>query len=321
MKLPVWMTILGVLLTVQFAFAVQPGTGLLDPWKDRQIADTYDNPLVVFDGRIRGRDIKTSLFLWESYGRVRFLPDSPRSPAIGYRLLTADFGFGVPDLPNGMNDIALAVGAPLLEWDGWTFSLIGGAGYAGDTPFGDPNAWYGIAHAIFDRQLSETDRLAFTLDYRGNNALLPDVPLPGIRYTRTGDTLTWTIGYPFNQVTWKPDPRWTLSASYEVPHTADARVAYDVGAGWSLYAQFSNFFHPFTFAGDPSDRGIDRWFFQMRRVEAGVRFIHGKWIDAAIGVGYAFDQTLDRGFDIRNLNQRAAFADRPYIGLTLLGSF
>jgi hypothetical protein len=62
----------------------------------------------------------------------------------------------------------------------------------------------------------------------------------------------------------------------------------------------------------------------MNRVEAGVRFegkIFGFYTDAALTVGYAFEQNFYRGFDARDLNSFSSISDEPYIGLVLIGRF
>ncbi len=295
---------------------------VLGHWSDRRLATTFDNPLIEFGGHVKGRsDADTDVFFWDSFGRVRFDRDDDASPVISYRLLTADFGFTVPDLPNGMNDISLQAAATVGRFGDWNLNLAAGAGYAGDTPFGDGDAVYGLGHVWAERAIDEHHRLAVGLDYDGNNLWMPDVPLPAVGYSYTDEHLSWTVGYPVNRVEYHPDDRWTLAASYVAPLNAEARFSYRIGDGWSLYAQASEFHQGFHFAGDPTDRHIDRWFHQMRRVEAGVRLIHGQWIDAALGVGYAFDQTLSRGFDVRNDDEVASFSDRPYIGLMLRGTF
>ena len=59
----------------------------------------------------------------------------------------------------------------------------------------------------------------------------------------------------------------------------------------------------------------------MRRVEAGVRFIFDPWIDASLGIGYAFDQSFSTGFDVRNLTTFSRISDEPYLSLVLRGTF
>ncbi len=64
----------------------------------------------------------------------------------------------------------------------------------------------------------------------------------------------------------------------------------------------------------------------MARAELGVRYqnsdvFKGLSLDAGLRVGYACEQNLYRGFDVRSLDKTAEVTDEPYIALVLRGTF
>src|SRR5882724_9564008 len=62
----------------------------LDPWHERDLAETYDHPMVQAGGHVNGAPSDTQVFAWDSFGRVRLNRDNPDSPFVGYRILTID---------------------------------------------------------------------------------------------------------------------------------------------------------------------------------------------------------------------------------------
>ena len=89
----------------------------------------------------------------------------------------------------------------------------------------------------------------------------------------------------------------------------------------SVFAGYAHFFNGFFLDDVPK---TDRLFYEMNRVETGVRFegtIVGFYVDAALTVGYAFQQNFYRGFDARNLDSFSSISDEPYLGIVLIGRF
>jgi hypothetical protein len=116
----------------------------------------------------------------------------------------------------------------------------------------------------------------------------------------------------------------TLEAAYSVPYTADVSLDYRINRSWHVFGDWSNFYHAFRLDGQPL---TNRVFFQMSRAEAGIRFVEpdyifkGFYFDLAFVVGYAFEQHIATGFDVRSTETAAELSDQPYIGLVLRGRF
>jgi hypothetical protein len=173
--------------------------------------------------------------------------------------------------------------------------------------------------------MNDDDLLVISLDYNGVRSYLPNVPLPGFELIhRAGDKNWLQIGFPRSAVNWEPLPGFTIEAAYEMPYTANVTLAYELGAGWSVFGRGANFFNAYRLDDEPSSRRV---FFQMARAGLGVRYLNPhlvfEWayFDFSLSAGYAFEQRLSTGYDIRDLDRLARFADAPYIGLLVRGSF
>lgn len=293
------------------------------PWPEATTwGETFDRPLYESQGHVKGEDKDAEVFWWDSTGRFRFNTNDPQSLTLGYHWATMDFATHSNLIPNHLDDVSLAVGIPIFTSDnGSKTSLLLGGGYCSDTPFADINGLYGIGHLIHEIPLDPNSSLILSLDYNGNSPFMPDVPLPGMQYVFHSDTVSFGAGFPESFISWQFAPRWTASASYSVPYSADARLEYGLTDHVSLFGAYSNFFNSFTLDNQPS---TDRLFYEMSRAELGVRYqgtIKGFFVDAALVVGYAFEQNFYRGFDARNLDQMSSISDEPYVGIQLVGRF
>lgn len=315
-----WVTA-AVGMTATWATAQTSPEIVTKPWPDGEWGKTNDRLLYQEQGHVKGEDQDAQVFWWDSTGRFRFDTSDPHTLTLGYHWATMDFGTHSETIPNHLDDISLAAAIPLMKSDTGTLSVILGAGYSSDTPFADINGLYGIGHVVYERPLAKDESLFFTLDYNGNNPFMPDVPLPGVTYVRQTENVQLGVGFPDSWVAWQFVPQWTLTASYGFPYTGDLRLEYALTDHVSLFGDYSNFFHPFAQDGQPT---TDRVFYEMSRAELGVRYqgdIKGFFIDAALVVGYAFEQNFYDGFDIRNLHSTGSISDEPYIGLQLVGRF
>lgn len=298
----------------------------LDPWTHQGFGETLDRVLYQAQADVRGADHETTqMFLWDSTGRFRLSPESGLDPRIGYRYLTVATDSNSRTLPDTLDEISLAFGATLGEWQGGRVTVVAGAGYSGDNLFADSNGIFGIGHLTWERALSDRDTLALTLDYDGSGAFLPDVPLPGFAYShRAGADLSWTVGYPRSALDWAITPDLRLTAGYAVPFTAGISLEYRFGDGVSVFGGYSDFFN--AFFQDEHEK-TDRFFLHMQRVEVGVRYVNPNllgyhlYLDAALTVGYAFDQDWSHGFDVRNLEPLQGTEGTPYVGLVIRGRF
>jgi hypothetical protein len=295
------------------------------PWKGTDLAETYDHPLVQFQGNVNNVDDQTEVFFWDSFGRVRFDRHQQDSPFAAYRILTIDAGTDSQKLiKSTMDEFDLGIGFHIGRFGGWDVSSLLGAGYSSTHPFVHTTGIFGIGHLEAQHALDANDSLVLSVDYEGNGGFLPDVPLPGFAFVRHDAKLDAMVGYPYSRLLWRPVDPIELIATYNVPYTAEADVEYALIKHFGLYANAANFFQGFVVApnsGVPAGDITNRQFYQMRRVEAGIRFIFDPWVDASIGVGYAFDQAFSRGFDVRNLEPIGHISNEPYIALVLRGTF
>ena len=265
------------------------------------------------------------MFWWDSVGRFRFVPAEQASPTVGYRYLTINFDTDSPLLPDTLDEVSVAGGTRLGQVAGGEVGVVAGAGYSGDNLFADANGVFGIGHVTWRRPLDGRSSLALTLDYNGNRALLPDVPLPGFAYERrVSERLAYVVGFPRSSLEARLAPRVTVAAAYEAPLTADAGVHWQIGPKLALTADYASFLNGFNLDGEPR---TERLFYRMQRAEVGVRYAEpdfvfkGLSLDVAVVAGYAFDQRFGRSFDVRGLEATFGLEDVPYAGVVLRGQF
>jgi hypothetical protein len=300
---------------------------LTTPWPTAETwGETHDDMLYQAQADMKGEHgANAQIFWWDSTGRFRLHPSDPNSPAVGYRYLTINFDTNSHVLPDTFDEVSLAGALHVGELAGGGLSLVFGAGYSGDNPFADSEGVFGIAHLLWQKRLSDTDTLVLSVDHNGVAALHPDVPLPGVEYFRRDGPLWLELGFPRDAVIWSPpDSALSFEAAYEVPYTADVTVDYKLGRTVSVFARYANFYNAFRLDGEPQ---TDRMFFQMSRAEIGVRVVEPHlvfdwaYVDASLSIGYAFEQHVAGGFDVRETHPLDEVSDVPYVGFVLRGRF
>ncbi len=217
--------------------------------------------------RVTGRNPQPALYVGFALARTAFDTDDPRIPA-------------------SLTDVSVAVGFPVTRWASWNVAGTVGAGFAGDKPFADGVAFYGKGSISASRPMGERSRLTVTIDYDGNRGFARDWPLPALIYQRVGETLSFAVGLPFNQVTWRPSPRWTVAVSGLPPLFVRASVKYDVTSHVSLGLSFgggSEFAHVSGTA-----RRI-RFGYEERRVELNATYQRDS-LRITFGGGAVFDR-------------------------------
>ena len=254
---------------------------------------------------------EVDLQIYESQGRFR-LNDEKASPfAIGYQLYYLNIDTSDAALPERLVDQQIAIGAELFQCDGWAVSLIAGLGFASSLPFADSDAVYARGDIVATKKLDEKSTLQLGLNYDGNRALLPDVPLPGIAYSRkVSETFSYTIGLPFSSIYWVPADRWSLRASISPSLNMDVELGYEVVEKVTLFAAFRNEFRAFHVNEDDENRRV---FFEQKLVEAGVRFKLCPTCEIFAVGGFAFDQEFTRGWDVRDTEEVRELSDEPYV--------
>jgi hypothetical protein len=295
------------------------------PWQGGQFGETLDKLLYEEQGHVKGEDDRGSqVFWWDSKGRFRFSKTDPDAFSLAYRYLTMNFDSNSRNVPDTLDDMSLAAGIHLGDFgDGWHASTVLGLGYSGDNLFADVNGLYGIGHLLVERKTSDTDSIVLGIMFDGSSGLFPDVPLPEFAFTHRTPEFTYSLGFPQSALRWLITDNLAVQVGYKMPYTGDVTLEYTIGSGFSAFGSFSNAFDAFYQDGQGRE---DRLFFEMRRTEIGLRYqnpdvFHGIGLDAALTVGYAWDQQLTRGFDVRDRDVQAEISDAPYIGLVVVGTF
>src|SRR4051812_7228022 len=175
---------LGATLLCGSVHAQTGPTLLLKPFPKEQAIDGRADALFLDQGHTKKDDDDFRLSMFESQGRWRVLPGNLISPRIGWDFTFIDLDTHAPGFPNQLVDQSVGVAMPIAKFGEWIVGASVGLGYAGDRPFADGDAWYGKGTLSVFRLFSDTEALVFALDYDGNRTILPDVPLPGIAYTR-----------------------------------------------------------------------------------------------------------------------------------------
>jgi hypothetical protein len=298
------------------ALAQPASTMLVNPWADERAVDFTVGGWGQSKGSAQQSGMDVRLSRYQTAGRWRMDPSDSLSPTAAISAHRLDIHSSDPALPQRLVDISLA-GSMMFDVDqDTTLQVILGGGYAGDNAFGDGRAYYGLADLVLTKSLGEASGYKLILDYNGNRTLLPDIPLPGfIYYDRLDEQTTYTLGFPSSSITWKPNDRTTLRASYFIPTTVKGIIEYEVTQPWSVYASFDSSLDAYTLDSGGSNR---RLLFAQQRVEAGVVW-RGRQGDSFPGVevraalGYAFDQEFTSGFDVLDTDTVRDISDEPYV--------
>jgi len=255
-----------------------------------------------------GADFRLSVVEWS--GRFREQREN-FIPRVGWDLTYLDVNTKDPSIPDkGLTDVSLAAGFELGTYSGWLTGLTVGVGYAGDTPFGEGDAWYGKATFVIGRELDPKTKLGFVLDYDGNRTYLPDIPLPGFAYIHEFDPhISYTLGVPLTSVTWKPYSPVSLEVTWTLLDRFDARLEYKLSPQWIAYGALEDRQEAFHIEGLPAH---DRLLFEQRRVELGVRWQPWEHTSLHIAGGYAWGGDFSSGWDLRDSDHLADFSDEPY---------
>ena len=284
---------------------------LLRPFPRERSVEASGSGAWLGKGETENADADFQLSLYESYGRARIFPKERADPRVGYDFLWLDVDSDDPALPDRLIDHSLAVGMGVLDVQGWLGGLTVGAGYAGDAPYGDGNAWYYMATFAIGREIDKTSQIGIAIDFNGNRSIYPDVPLPGFQYRKRLDPkLLLGVGIPVTFIEYKPIEKLTLTFNYSVPDRLEGRVEYAVTKRLGLYGEYASRNEAFHVEGLPGDR---RLIYEQRRAEAGVRWEPVENAILIVAGGYAFDQEFNVGFDSRHARNIAEPSDEPYL--------
>jgi hypothetical protein len=309
------------LLLVLLAFFVmstkaraQSGPELLfKPWATGQRLEGQADATFLKNGHTNNGD-DFQLSYYNTQGRLRIWPEQKADPRIGYNITYLNTDTNDPALPSHMVDTSVAIGTGIADISGWRAGLTVGIGYAAVGAFDDGNAWYGKADLLLGHDIDETSSIGFVIDYDGNRTVWPDIPLPGVLYTKRLDpTILLGLGFPFSSVEWKPRqvPNLTITAKYVIPDDADARIDYTVFKNFGVFASYAA--RRDAFHWDEISNPDDRLLFQQRRAELGVRWTAHETVSLILAGGYAFSQEFNVGWDFREADRIAKPSDEPYV--------
>lgn len=289
-----------LLLTVPAGLAsAQVGSALIAvPWQpDRTINATAYYLGLQTDSENVGVD--TNLTRAVSFGRVRLDTQDAAAPSFGWLYDHTHLDTTDPLLPERLVTAAGAVGFGIGEiFDGWDASVSVGAGFSGDLPFADEDAWYGIGSLVATKKLDQRTALTLILDYDGSRAFLPDVPLPGIQYSVfESPSLRYSFGLPISTLYYKPSDKWLIDVQYILPIGGRANIEYQITDQWVGFTSYSSTTRGYHLDGDDDNR---RLFFEQDRLELGVRFEPEPGWSWTFAGGWAFGQEFTRGFDVRD---------------------
>lgn len=331
-----------LLLAFCTAVALLPPAGaqtgpsiVIKPWlEEPHWADTFDDILVFGKTETVEAGEDARVFYWDSRGRIKFdkADGDPAYGVLGYKVITLDNSSANDVVSGQLNDIALSTPVRLPELiEGWRIDLIGGAGTANDGHFDGRSSWYGIGALDASAPLGGSGRLHVGVEYDGNRALWPDLPLPYVAWCdAAGGRLRYTVGLPESALWWKPVGGFIIDLKYLFPAKADAVAEYELFAGSAflrgvrLFALYSRAVEGY-FMAEPNRRRLDlgrerRFFHELDRVGAGVRLIT-TILDISLGVGYSFNHRFKTGWDLRELETYRELEDEWIVSLRMQGTF
>ena len=214
-----------------------------------------------------------------------------------------------PDIRGAYYDWAIVGGYKFGEFtDDWSLGIIAGIGTANDNHFKNSDSYYGLGTLQFSKQLNTTDKLHLGITFDGNSDLYPDIPLPYIAYEHNDDPdLYYRIGFPYTTILWQATDLISFGMTYSFPADLLAIAGYKLNNNWSLFGEFIHSIDAFHIDG----MGSTRMFYRNNRIDGGIAFVN-QYFDIGVGVGYAFDQDLVTGFDIRDTTPLADLSNAAY---------
>lgn len=230
-------------------------------------------------------------------------------PVIGYQHTWIHLDTSHSGLPSNLFDQSLAFGCTFYRTELWKFAALAGMGWAGQDPYADADSLYGKASLVAQRQLDAKSCLILSLNYNGNGVMFPDIPLPGVAYSRReSETLSYTLGVPFSSVTWEPVERLTIDATFGLPYDFEAKVSYELCKPVAIFTCYDSRMQAFRVQDDNSTRH----FFGQNTLEAGVNYTPCRFITFTLAGGYAMGTRTSTGYDARNLDTVTRMSDTPY---------
>ncbi|CAN5595243.1 hypothetical protein BH10PLA1_BH10PLA1_19960 [soil metagenome] len=303
-----------LLFCASTGFAQTGADLLIKPWPEGvKDFEVRGDALSLSQGYVKKTDNNFTLAQYETEGRFRIIPGEVISPRVGFDAKYFDLGGGYKQLPGQLSDTSIALGAGVLEKNGWIFALKAGVGYAGPQPFTDGNAFYGLFDFVVGHKIDDNSQIGFVLDYDGNRSTYRDVPLPGFayRFWTYRHQIQIAVGFPYDSIELHPTQNTSVELVFSIPDDLRIFAAYEFIPHWSAFGTVYRTID--TFYWDQTANVNDRLFFQQRRAELGIQYSPNEALDFRLAAGYAWDQTFGTGFTANNTDRIAAIADEPYV--------
>lgn len=298
---------------------------MLTPWPESaELAQGSVDVLVQDQGHVTSgpgqADSDVRILEAAARGRIRLVP--PTDPdamfdhggvtlGLDNQFVHVDRDIAGAEFDLDLADFAAALGIGLGQFDGWDISLIAGGGhsYVEGDPGDNHGSAYALAGLVVSRRLDEQSDLTFVLDYNGNRSILPDVPLPGVVYSRrVSDDLRLSLGLPVSSLHWSPADRWSVDLRYVLPYSLDAVIGYRLLDELLLFASFETSLSAFR-DGD----GRDRIFYSRRLAQLGLTWTPWPNTSLTFAGGWAFDQEFTTGWDTRDEDEVFDVSDEPFL--------
>ena len=290
-----------------------------DAWTSGDNVETWNQGFVENKSWVRNDSTPAQISMLDFSGRLRLADTGRYSPTVAYDSTYIGLGTSSALLPRQLNDQSMSLGIPIGQFGKWGVGIAIGAGYAGNSPYNDPSAIYGMARITAQHALWKNTELDLALDYSGNRQFMPDVPLPSVEVQHEQKDLEWTFGFPYEFVGWKALPRLWLHVDYFPIDSGRATADYSILKWLVAYTEFDSDSWAFHVSSYQSDQ---RLFFTQCRVQAGLKlFALHRDVSVNVGGGYAFNQSFSQGFDARNLQPVAQIANAAYVMINLNATF
>ena len=289
-----------------------------EAWPSGVYAETWNQGLIENKSWVRNDSTPAQISMLDFSGRLRLADTGKYSPTVAYDATYIGLGTNTVLLPRQLNAQDMSIGMPLGYIGQWGVGIALGAGYAGNSPYNDPSAIYGMARISVQHPLWKNTELELALDYNGNRQFMPDVPLPFVEIEHHQKNLDWGVGSIetlYSQVL----PRLWLRVDYFPVASGTAEVDYTLLRPLTAYVGFysdSWAFHVDSYSSD------QRLFMTQCRIQTGFKILTlRRHISINIGGGYAFNQTFSQGFDARDEQPVAQIANAAYVTVNLTGKF
>ncbi len=290
-----------------------------EAWAPGENVQSLNEGFIENESWVRNDSSPAQISMLDFSGRLRLADTGRYSPTVAYDSTYIGLGTSTALLPRQLNDEAVSLGIPIGQFGQWGLGVAIGAGYAGNSPFNDPSAIYGMARITAQHDLGKNTELDLALDYSGNRQFMPDVPLPSVEVQHQQKGLEYAFGFPYEDIDWNALPRLWLKINYFPIDAGTAEADYTILHGVAAYTEFESGSWAFHVSSYQSDQ---RLFFTQCRVQAGVKLIAlHRHVNINIGAGYAFNQAFSQGFDARDEQAVAQIANAAYVMLSVDASF